>query len=94
VTACRGIVERSSVVPTVAFVAASCPGISWSDSEPGRGEAGRPDLSFGILKEHVGHAIASVVAGDVDLFNLVGDHHDKAGDLASDHSDRGVIDAF
>ena len=55
---------------------------------------GSADLSFGIVEQQVGHPSAAMLVGDVDLLDFVGDHHDKAGDLASDHGDRGIADAL
>src|SRR5215217_463172 len=91
VVTCRGVLEQTLVGPATAFVEPPGSRISRHHSEPGTRVLGIFDPSFCVRHEHVGHAFATMVCRNVELFDFVVDDHHKSSDLALDYGDRGVV---
>src|SRR5215213_3251550 len=89
--ACRGVLEQTLVGPAAAFIEPPGSRIPRHHSEPGTGVPGISDPSFCVRHEHVGHAFATMVCRNVDLFDFVVDDHHESSDLALDYGDRGVV---
>src|SRR5215211_8368859 len=90
VTRC-GVLEQTPVGPAAAFVELPGSRIPRHYSEPGTRVPGFFDPSFCVRHEHVGHAFATMVCRNVDLFYFVVDDHHESSDLALDQGDRGVV---
>src|SRR5215211_7923279 len=90
VTRCS-VLEQTLVGPAAAFVELPGSRIPRHHSEPGSRIPGIFDPSFCVLHEHVGHAFATMLRRNVDLFDFVVDDHHESSDLTLDYGEGGVV---
>ena len=80
----RFVLERAFVGPALALVEPARPGVAGRHGEPGPRVAARGDQPLGLGEQQPGHPAAAVTLVDVDLVDLVVEHHHEPRHLVVD----------